>query len=359
MCSDHRMTKTARPPIPLRPDYGDRSSFISRAMSAALNAGVSRNSNSIAMARRMFPDDRVTEAILTRAVVGAASTSVSGWAAELANSALIAFLSSLGPDSAAAELIKRGLAVNLPIGVNVAKYPKRNTAPVKMPWVGESSPIPVRASDLALVECGPPKKFGTIVTISRETAKRSNARAVFEQMLREEASLSLDAAYFSSDAGTSDGLAGLLYGLTSLESETGARRGDLVQLAKAVGAGGSGQVVFIAGTGRAAALGIAEPELKSPVLPSAAVPEDRLIAVDPASLIHLADSQPQIAAGEESIVHSDDDPDHISTAGTPNVVAAPVRSLFQTDCIAVRLTADLAFGARRAGAVAYMDGVEW
>jgi hypothetical protein len=59
------------------------------------------------------------------------------------------------------------------------------------------------------------------------------------------------------------------------------------------------------------------------------------------------------------VLHYNDNPAHIGTAGSPNVVAAPTGSLYQTDAIATRLLADVAFGSRRTGAVAYMDNLEW
>lgn len=118
-------------------------------------------------------------------------------------------------------------------------------------------------------------------------------------------------------------------------------------------------MVFVTGVGHAAAIQLLEPELSATILPSAAVPEDRVIAADPASLIHLASGAPDIDSSNEALLHFSDTPGQVGTAGSPNAVAAPAGSLFQTDVIAVRLTADVAFGARRAGAVAYMDGVQW
>jgi hypothetical protein len=352
--------KHSRPPVPLRPHYGDQGSFIGRAMTAAMLARSSaKNADPVAAARKRWPDDEVTAALLTRAAVSGASTSVSGWAAELTSTAMISFLGSLAPESAASKLISMGLSLSLPPGAKEGKYPIRSSAPVKMPWVGEGAPIPVRANTLAMVTVGPPKKFGVIIAMTRDLAKRSQAPEIFETLLREEAALSLDAAYFSTDAASSEAHAGLLNGLTPLTSSTGQIAGDMAALASAVGTGGSGQVVFIAGTGRAAAIPLLLPELEATVLPSAAVPETRLIAVDPKALIHLADGSPEIDSSEESVLHYNDSPAHIGTAGTPNVVAAPVASLYQTDAIATRLLADVAFGSRRTGAVAYMDNLEW
>jgi hypothetical protein len=272
---------------------------------------------------------------------------------------MISFLGSLAPESAASRLISMGLSLSLPPGAKEGKYPIRSGSPVKMPWVAEGAPIPMRANTIGTVTIGPPKKFGVIVTMTRELAKRSEASEIFETLLREEAALSLDAAYFSTDAASASDHAGLLNGVTPLTSSTGQIAGDMAALASAVGTGGSGQVVFIAGTGRAASMPLLLPEMEATVLPSAAVPETRLIAVDPKALIHLADGAPEIESSEESAINYSDTPAHIGTAGSPNVVAAPVASLYQTGAIATRLLADVAFGSRRTGAVAYMDNIEW
>jgi hypothetical protein len=47
-------------------------------------------------------------------------------------------------------------------------------------------------------------------------------------------------------------------------------------------------------------------------------------------------------------------------AASGSVMAgSPVRSMFQTASIALRAIVDVAFAARRTGAVAYVDGVYW
>jgi len=358
------MTKQPRRPIPIRPFYGPQESFIQRAAFAAVKSlQSSRVGDSVATCRQLWPDDVVSPMLLTRASVEGAKTSTSGWASELADTALLSFLASLAPMSAASQLIALGLGVTFDPGTMEIKWPMRNGAPAAMPWIAEGDPIPLRANSLATVTIGPPKKFGVIVGFTRDLARRSSAAATFEVMLREEASLSLDAAYFSATAASGAAHAGLLNGLTAISSYGGDDRDamlqDLAALAKAVSAGGSGQFVFIMGPGRASAISILAPDLKATILASIAVAEDRVIAVDPLSLLHLVDTSPDLAASQEAALHYADDPAAIGTAGSPPTVAAPTRSLFQTDCIAFRMLAELAFGSRRAGAVAFVDGVGW
>src|SRR4051812_41665227 len=62
-------------------------------------------------ARQMFGRDEVTDIVL-RAATSPATIGTSGWASQLAQSAVADFVVGLAPVSAAAELISRGLRVS-------------------------------------------------------------------------------------------------------------------------------------------------------------------------------------------------------------------------------------------------------
>jgi hypothetical protein len=49
----------------------------------------------------------------------------------------------------------------------------------------------------------------------------------------------------------------------------------------------------------------------------------------------------------------------LSTVGSPSVVAAPMRSAFQTDVTALRSILPIDWALRRAGAVAVVNGTTW
>jgi hypothetical protein len=68
---------------------------------------------------------------------------------------------------------------------------------------------------------------------------------------------------------------------------------------------------------------------------------------------------PVIDTTREALLHTDSEPSQIATAGTPNAVAAPSRSMFQTACIAIRLLQDVTWSMSRTGRVAYVDGTTW
>jgi len=202
--------------------------------------------------------------------------------------------------------------------------------------------------------------------MAKELARYSGAEAVFEALLREEAALSLDAAYFGTDDGSTAGHhAGLLASVTPIAATAGggttAMIADLTKLAAAVTVGGSGQVVFVTGPGRAATTAMRSMEVTvSAILPSLAVPETRVIALDPASIVHGFDGSPEILASEEPVIHMSDTPLQIATgAQGSGVLATPTQSMFQTSQIAFRMLLDIAFAKRRTDCVAYMDNAVW
>ncbi len=364
------MTKSPNA-IPFRPATADRfppGEALVRAAAAVFAAkahGSSWEAETV-LEERAAQADEVTRAVLTRVAPdlirspsSAATTAGSGWADVLAANEVGAFLASLAPYSAASVLFAGGMRVTLPRAS--VTLPRRAAGPQAVNWVGEGKPIAVRDGTLDAVTVGPVKKVGAIVVLSREVGKLLNATA-FGMMLREDAGASLDAAYFSADSATSDVAAGLLDGLTAMTPtagvwfEAGAAREDLAALAAVVGAGGSGQVVFVMSTGRAAKAGVLVPDLRPSILGSSAVADDRIIAVDPLALVHSASPQPVIEVAEEAVLHMEDtSPAEIVSAGP--TTASPVASLWQTGSLALRMILEVCFAKRTANAVAFMDGV--
>lgn len=313
--------------------------------------------------RQLYPNDTEALRILQRAAVDPATTTGSGWADTLVQTAVRAFLGHVAPISAAARLIGVGVPAALDM-TGIAKYPIRNGNPSTIPWITETGAIPVVSRELGNITVGPSRKVAIISALSEELAARSDGEAAITQILREDAAWTLDAAYFATTAGSSSAHAGLLNGVTPIEASSiggpAAMTEDLVALASAVTVGGSGQVAFVVSTDRAAIMPIITPDLNVTILPSPAVAATRIIAVDPLSLVHATDPNPDIAASKDAVLHMEDtSPAQISTPGTPATVAAPVRSVFQTGSIALRVILEMAWAKRRSTAVAYIDNPDW
>ena len=235
--------------IPLRPDYARAASnapnHVGRAAYiAAKIKAVNRSPEELF--KQFFPGDEISPMLLeTRATVAPGSTATSGWASQLFQNSVGAFIGSLGPTSAAAALIGRSPSLNIETDGLAVNIPVRAGGPYTPHWVNELSPIPAQTDALSTVPLGPARKLGSIVVMTRELLKRSDAAVAFNLMLREDASKGLDAAVFSGEDGLGDAHAGLLDGVSAISASSNPLR-DMQNLAAAVSAGGgSGQVVFI------------------------------------------------------------------------------------------------------------------
>jgi hypothetical protein len=310
---------------------------------------------------RAHPQDRVALA-LTKAAMSGGSTTVSGWAAEVVQTAVGQWLASLYPQSAAAALMPAGITV--PIDANGrVNVPGRSAAPTAAPWVAEGSPIPASQEALTSAPLAP-RKIAILVAFTRELARLSAAEAIFNMLLEERAAVSLDAAYFSTTDTTTAGHRGLLFGVAASTANAGtgpqsAYSADLATLAKAVAPASADSLYYVASPGRAAAMVVASYNPNVQVLPSQAVADTRVIAVDAASLVHGFGPDPAIDGSTDTTLVMADVPVDIGTPGSPAVVGAPTKSLFQTAQLASRMILDIAFAKRKANAVAYIDNPTW
>lgn len=306
-------------------------------------------------------DDTVVRLIIERATTMPGSTTGSGWADTLVSTSLRGFLSSLEQYSAGARLIAQAVPATFN-GVGVANYPVR-VGRVTPAWVNEMDAIPVVSSEFANVVIGPARKMSHIVVWSRELGKRSDARSVFAQMLREDVGAGIDAGFFSDTAGTTAAPAGLLYGVDALtaSSVSGALAAteDLALLAETVSTGGSGSVLYVMAPQRLARLRVIAPEVvrTNDIAASAVIPPARVIAVDPRSILVGVDPAPDISASQHAAIHMSDEP--LEIGSDSHVTAAPVRSLWQTGSTAFRVIYELDFVPRRTGAVAFVDNAYW
>lgn len=312
-------------------------------------------SNAEAVLAKAYPNDPVAAAIVARSAIGGAISTSPAWAGTLIGRATAEFLRSL-PRSAASRLIEAGVKVVL-AGVGIVNVPILSAPLVATPWIPESGAIPLSAFSFGTTPLQG-KKLGVIVCLSNELARYSGAEQIFNSLLLETAALSLDAAYFATSAGSTSAHEGLLNGITPLAGSDD-MMADLRALAAAVsGPGSSGQVTFITAPGRAAAA-LLDATVRATLLPSPALPADRVIAVDPLSLIHGHDGSPDISASIDATLNMSDTPTDIGTPGTPNLIAAPVMNMFQVGMISMRLLVDIAFAKRRADCVQYADGCSW
>jgi len=301
--------------------------------------------------------------ILHRANAAPGATTTVGFGAELQRDAFRDFLIGLGPYSGAARLIAQAVRAQTN-PVDETKYPVRATTPTVPGWVAENSPIPVRSIDFDMITIGPAKKMAHVLAWSRELSKRSDADAIFQQMLKEDVAAGIDAAFFATTAGSAVQPAGLLNGVAALPASGASGKlaltEDLTALASAVATGGSGTVTFIMAPERLAMARIIAPELaaNADLAASAAVPTTRVIAVDGPSLLIAIDEAPEILMSDEVNLHMSDIPLELVADAGPTT-ADPHRSTWQTATKAARIIHEIDFVKRRSAAAAFIDGAGW
>jgi hypothetical protein len=99
-------------------------------------------------------------------------------------------------------------------------------------------------------------------------------------------------------------------------------------------------------------------ELPVTVLASSAVAAGDLIAVAPAALVS-ATGPVRIEASRDAEIHMETTPTGISIPGTPNVVASPVQSMWQTDTVSLRLVMTASWGLRHSSGLAWLTTTAW
>jgi HK97 family phage major capsid protein len=228
------------------------------------------------------------------------------------------------------------------------------------------------------------KKMAVITSFTRELMETStpNIDTQLRDMIGRHTSVALDTVLLDNNPATTVRPAGLRNGVSGLTPTTGggfnALVGDLKNLLGVLVAANSlrnpvwimnpQQALSIALTQSAAGVGVfpfkAEIEagrlMGYPVITSPTVPATMVILVDAADFASLSGDDARFELSDQATLHMEDTtPLPIGTPGTPPVVAAPVRSMFQTDSIALRMIMPMNWTMRRSGLVAWVTAVTW
>jgi hypothetical protein len=301
---------------------------------------------------RSGTDVELVARLKTRAATGPALTTQPGWAAELSLDGLPGFILSLQRQSAFAAVLARAPQVSL-LGTGVVRVPVAGAAPPAK-IISEGQPIPVirgSFSPLALTAF----KLAAISTFSDELTKVSNIEAVTRTLLAQSLSSGMDTAAFSATPP-----AGLLTGLTPVAASTStdpqaALLADLAALVKALDAPSTDVVFAMPPSNYLVASALLPSGFGYALAATTALPTGTVVAVDPQGVAAALSAEPRLSLAEGSAVHEEDAPAPIVSGG---VTASPVRSLFQTNMLGLRMIADTGWVART-GAVAFTTGVKW
>jgi hypothetical protein len=208
----------------------------------------------------------------------------------------------------------------------------------------------------------------SITSFTNELAAISatSAEATIRMAMIEAAATALDAAVFSTTAASSARPAGLLAGVTPIVATAGGGRdallSDLKQLAAALAAAGGGRNIWLFAAVPQAVVLQAEvgPAFRVPIVPVPSLAAGTIVAIEVGGIASAYSGTPEVSASEDAVLHFEDTaPAQISTPGTPNVVSAPDRSLWQTNTTALRLILRCAWGTVQPGSVQVINSVTW
>lgn len=369
---------TQRRPLGLKEREPKPGDLVIRAAVCTVLAQVTQR-DPLSILEERYRDHEATN-VFVRAAVDPAKTTVSGWASELVETETVNFLETLRDISFYPRLATLGANLQFGPGRGQIKIPARSPTPsISGSFVAEGSPIPVRRIGLTSATLSP-HKMGVISYFTREMAKYSNPQieGLLRQEIRGDTADTLDTLLIDATAGSATRPAGLLYGVSALPaSSAGGWRAiieDIDTLAAPFDAAKAGrQLVLLMNKREARKLGfLPGPDDKigsmrqflteAGIIPIASVnvPAGRLVMLDAADFATAAGDQPEFEASEQAVIHAEDtSPQQISAAGSPNTVAAPVISMFQTASIALRMLLDVTWAMRRTGMVQWIDGADW
>jgi HK97 family phage prohead protease len=317
----------------------------------------------------------------TRAATAPATMTTTGWAAELAQIQYGEFFDVLMPAGIYAPLSAKGFRATLGRFAVLTMPTRAATPAVAGSFVGEGAPIPVRQAAFSTVSIGL-KKMAIICSYTRELAEHSTPQIeqILRQLITEDTQVAVDSTLIDANAATAIRPAGLRNGVAGLTPTAGggfaALLGDIKQLIAVLSAANAlvvpvwimnpQQAISISLTMNAGGFFPFKAEIDNnmlqgyPVIESNTMPLGTVMVLNADDFMSVTGDDPRFDVSDQATLHYEDTaPQQISAVGTPNVVAAPVRNLFQTDSLALRMVLPMNWAMRRTGVIAWVAGVTW
>lgn len=335
---------------------------ISRALAAISLAALTKQKPESVLA-----DSWANDHLASMIIRAAASPTTMTTGSALAGSR-VHFLSGIAPASAAVKLFDRCLRLDME-GASTITIPSASTSPVPA-FVGEGLPMPIGKGSIVAATLGPTRKMliGSALTRELEYLLPDSASAIISRVLNEQAAVSLDAAAFDAAAADTVRPAGLLNGVTPITASTntstvGAMAEDIGNIAAALTTAkcsAEGMLLFCAPRQAVTLRMWAGPRFLTPIISVGALANRTVVGIDPNAIGAGYSGLPEIEVAKESALHFEDSsPLPISTVATPNTIAAPVRSLWQEDLLALKLRTRICWQTLLSGAVQVVTSTNW
>jgi|KBSMisStandDraft_5_1062788.scaffolds.fasta_scaffold16063_5 HK97 family phage major capsid protein/HK97 family phage prohead protease len=377
--SEIRAPAVIRRPLGIQPKEVEPQEYFWRAGAAMLRAYIQHRAVEDILAER-YPDDEATS-VITRAAVAGASTTLATWAAELVQTATSAMLQPPTARRILPSLAAQGTSLQFGPDAGVIKIPSEAATPnIAGSFVAEAQPIPVRRMGFTTISLYP-HKVGVITRYSREIAQYSNPslEGLVRDAIIRKTGLMLDTLLIDNVAGGGSGStrpAGLINGVSAITATAGggyaAILGDLRALTAPFYNVNAGErlvmlinpaqalgLMMTPGPGNTGFNWTEQFTNRLTIIESTVVPAGTVYMIDAADFVSVMGT-PEFLVSEEATLHIEDTaPTHISTPGSPAVVAAPVESMYQTNQLALRLILPTTWAMRRTGMVQYIAGVTW
>jgi hypothetical protein len=169
---------------------------------------------------------------------------------------------------------------------------------------------------------------------------------------------------FSATAGDAAKPPGLFVGIAPTPAATGggtaAMMTDLGKLFGALANAGAGKnAVIVAAVPEATTLKMSVgPRFDIPIIASTALAAGTVAVIEVASFVSAFSAVPEFRVADQASYHAEDTSPQDITGGTPSP-AVPVKSLFQTNSVALKMDFFAAWGLRAAGHAQYLTGATW
>ena len=333
-----------------------------RAAAAVLRAHVTGVSPE-RVAKQLYGKDHGLEPLITRSTSAPATMTDTTWAGplvhDLIRSELIQKITAL---SAAAGLMKLGLKVDF-TGTKSITIPGRVYNPASAgDWIGEGAAIPVRHPTIAPGPKLEARKLAVLSVFTREMVEADSILEFTEAAIKEASAALLDKKMFSTDAASAVAPPGILTGATTVaptaSASSWAISSDLGALVGALATNGAGlEPVITAAPSQAAALKMWRQADFFPVLASAALAAGTVVAVEQSSFVSGFDGLPEFSTSRGASVHMEDTTPHDIVSG--GAASTPVKSLFQTDLVGLKMILRASWAIRNQKHVAIVTGVSW
>jgi HK97 family phage major capsid protein/HK97 family phage prohead protease len=371
--SEVAKTVPAAPRRPLGHQEKDGMDLLVRAFVTHIHAKAAGVSIDKALEQRYPGYEAVGVMVKADQTVG--TTGTAGWASELVQTGYYGFLQALIGKSVFPEMANRGLSLMFDQYGSIS-LPRRTAGGAGGGFVAEGSPIRVGRITTAAATLTP-KKMGVIVPFTEELAMRStpSIEAIVRQAIIEDTVATLDPILLDATASSAARPAGLLNGVAA--AANGFAGGDYqavredfkALLAPFYTANGADGIVVLMNPAQGLNMSMMEGPVGDPnwlqrikdrvtIIESTNVTAGRLIAVR-ASDFAGAGGNPRFDVSQQATIHMEDTTPLEIVSGTGPTTADPVRSLWQTASVGVRMLMDVSWTMRRTGMVQWIDGTTW